>query len=414
MRLHLRASALRRARCRLLAATVAAVLVGSAAPTTAFAAEWTPPVETVSPATPTGLPTGIEALAKYIPANSCDPTPKPGAQRFGDLLKATYPTTTYGISRTCGTDPLPTSEHYDGRAVDWMTSVRDASGKARADAVIAWLFSSDGADNTYANARRLGIMYMIWNNRIWGSYRAVDGWRPYSTCASHPESAWDTTCHRDHIHFSFSWEGAMGRTSFWAKAPAAVDYGPCRAADLNWAAPYTGARASACPSYPAVSAPVGGSALLKTLTTYSGMYLSPGSKGPVVSAVQQAVGAPVDGVFGAGTQAAVATWQTKHGLRGNGFVDEGTWRALLESNAVPPAPAQESNVTASPLTPYLNTVLHSGSRGPAVRALQRRLGITADGSFGSQTKIAVNQFKRSHHLPVDGVVRRAMWRALGA
>src|SRR3954447_5399037 len=349
MRLPLRASVLRRARSRLLAVTIAAVLVGSAAPATAFAADATSPAGTASPATPTGLPAGIEALAKYIPANSCDPTPKPGAQRFGDLLKATYSTTTYGISRTCGTDPLPTSEHYDGRAVDWMTSVRDASGRARADAVIAWLFASDGAGNTYANARRLGIMYMIWNNRIWGSYRAADGWRPYSTCASHPEGAWDTTCHRDHIHFSFSWEGAMGRTSFWAKTPAAVDYGPCRAADLNWAAPYTVARASACSSSPAVPAPAGASALLKTLTTYSGMYLSPGSKGPVVSAVQQAVGAPEDGVFGAGTQTALTTWQGTHGLVRTGVVDPATWRALLAANA--PAPATTPTTTPSSPTP---------------------------------------------------------------
>jgi hypothetical protein len=411
MRLPLRAPVRRRARSRLLAAAVAALLLGPAAPTTALAVDATPPGGTIRPATPSGLPAGIEALARYVPANSCDPTPKSGAQQFGDLLEATYPTTTYGISRTCGTDPLPTSEHYDGRAVDWMTSVRDASGKARADAVIAWLFASDESGNRYANARRLGVMYLIWNNRIWGSYRAADGWRPYSTCGSHPESSWDTKCHRDHIHFSFSWEGAMGRTSFWTRTPAAVDYGPCRAADLNWAPPYSSSRTSACPSYPAVSAPAGASALSKTLTTYSGMYLSRGSKGPVVSAVQQAVGAGVDGVFGSGTQTALTTWQTKHGLSGTGVADQDTWRVLLTVNA-PSAPS--STATTNPLTPYLSTVLRTGSRGAAVTALQRRLRITADGYFGTQTRTAVNRFKRAHHLPVDGVVRRAMWRALGA
>jgi Putative peptidoglycan binding domain len=412
MRLPFRAPAPRRVRLRFVAVAIAAVLAGPAAPATAYAVDATPPVGTVSPATPTGLPSGIEALARYVPANSCDPTPKPGAQRFGDLLKATYSTTTYGISRTCGTDPLPTSEHYDGRAVDWMTSVREASGKARADAVIAWLFAPDLAGDTYANARRLGIMYMIWDDKIWGSYRAADGWRPYSTCASHPESSWDTTCHRDHIHFSFSWEGAMGRTSFWTKTPAAVDYGPCRAVDLNWSAPYAGPRSTPCSSYPTVTAPTGAGALLRTLTTYSGMYLAPGSKGPVVSAVQQAVGAGVDGVFGSGTQGALRTWQSQHGLPATGVVDESTWRALLKANA--PAPAPSATSTANPLTPYLDTVLRTGSRGPAVTALQRRLRITADGHFGSQTKTAVNRFKRAHHLPVDGVVRRGMWRALGA
>ena len=412
MRLPLRASLQRRTRSRFVAVAVAAVRAAPPPPATASAVAATPPAGRVVPAAPTGLPSGIEGLAKYVPANSCDPTPKAGAQQFGDLLKATYPTTTFGISRTCGTDPLPTSEHYDGRAVDWMTSVRDASGKARADAVIAWLFASDDAGNPYANARRLGVMYMIWDNKIWGSYRAADGWRAYSACASHPESSWDTKCHRDHIHFSFSWEGATGRTSFWTKTPAAVDYGPCRAADLNWAPPYAGPRSTPCPSYPAVTAPSGAGTLLKTLTTYSGMYLARGSKGPVVSAVQQAVGTSVDGVFGTGTQGALTTWQANRGLAATGVVDENTWRALLKASAPAPAPTRTS--TANPLTPYLNTVLRTGSRGAAVTALQRRLRITADGHFGSQTKTAVNRFKRAHRLPVDGVVRRATWRALGA
>jgi peptidoglycan hydrolase-like protein with peptidoglycan-binding domain len=406
--------ALRRVRQRLLTVAAAVALTGSVL-TPASADDVAQPSGTVRPATPTGLPAGIEALARYVPANSCDPTAKPGAQRFGDLLEATYPATTFGISRTCGTDPLPTSEHYDGRAVDWMTSVRVASGKARADAVIAWLFAADAAGNKYANARRLGIMYMIWNNRIWGSYRAAEGWRPYSTCASHPEQSRDTTCHRDHIHFSFSWEGAMGRTSFWTKTPAAVDYGPCRVAGLNWAAPYRSARTTACASYAAVTAPVGASALLKTLTTYSGMYVARGSTGPVVRAVQQAVGTTVDGSFGAGTQAAVTSWQNRYGVPATGVVDHATWRTLLQANATPPAPTTATSGTpVNPLTQYLGTVLRTGSRGAAVTALQRRLRITADGWFGPQTRTAVNRFKRAHRLPADGVVRRAAWKALGA
>jgi|1186.fasta_scaffold06887_2 peptidoglycan hydrolase-like protein with peptidoglycan-binding domain len=410
--------------CRRLAVALAVAgtaLAGAVLPTSASMAVVTQPVASPPPATPTGLPSALEGLARYVPANSCDPTAKPGAKKLGDLLLATYPTTTYGISRTCGTDPLPTSEHYDGRAVDWMTSVRTTAGKARAGAVLSWLLATDATGNQYANARRLGIMYIIWNNRIWGSYRAADGWRAYSTCASHPEQAYDTTCHRDHIHFSFSWEGAMGRTSFWTKTPAAVDYGPCRTADLNWASPYRTARTTACPSYPKVTAPAGAGALLKTLTTYSGMYVARASSGPVVRAVQQAVGTTVDGSFGAGTQTALTTWQGTHGLVRTGVVDPATWRALLAANA--PAPATTPTTTPSsptptttvnPLTQYLGTVLREGSRGPAVTALQKRLRITADGWFGPRTKTAVNVFKRAHHLPADGVVRRACWKALGA
>jgi peptidoglycan hydrolase-like protein with peptidoglycan-binding domain len=363
------------------------------------------------PGTPTTLPAQIERLAPYVAASSCDPTAKPGVVELGELLKATYPTTSYGISRTCGTDPLPTSEHYDGRAIDWFTSARTTAGRARARAVISWLFATDAAGNRYANARRLGVMYIIWNNRIWGSYRADEGWRPYSTCASHPERSWDTTCHRDHVHFSLSWEGAMGRTSFWTGTVAAQDYGPCRPPDLNWAAPYSGPNPTPCPDYPTVKAPAGSSALTKTLYTYSGMVLRRGSTGPVVTAVQRAIGTTADGSFGPVTESAVEAFQSAHGVAQTGVVDAATWRALLTGTT---PPVQQSVTTTSPLTRYLGVVLRRGSHGPAVRALQHRLHIGVTGHFNRHTKHRVQRFQRHHHLRATGVVRRSTWRALGA
>lgn len=362
------------------------------------------------PGTPAQLPAQIEGLAPYVAASSCDPTAKPGVVELGDLLKSTYPKTSYGISRTCGTDPLPTSEHYDGRAMDWFTSVRTKVGRARAKAVISWLFATDAAGNRYANARRLGVMYLIWNNRIWGSYRADEGWRPYSTCADHPEQSWDTTCHRDHVHFSLSWEGAMGRTSFWTGQVAAPDYGPCRPADLNWAAPYSGPNPTRCPSYPTVQAPTGSSALTRTLYTYSGMELRRGSTGPVVTAVQQAIGTTADGSFGPVTRDAVVAFQAAHDIARTGVVDAATWRALLAGTA----PTGEGVRATSPLTKYLGVVLRRGSHGPAVRAVQRRLHIRVTGHFNLRTKHRVQRFQRHHHLRATGVVRRSTWRALGA
>jgi hypothetical protein len=62
-------------------------------------------------------------------------------------------------------------------------------------------------------ARRLGVMYIIHNRRIWGSYRAGEGWRPY--VGANP--------HTDHVHFSFSWAGARKQTSYWDGTP--VTYG---------------------------------------------------------------------------------------------------------------------------------------------------------------------------------------------
>jgi hypothetical protein len=345
------------------------------------------------PSLPSGLPTALEDLARYVPANSCDPHAKPGTTAVGDLLKATYRGSSYGIDRTCGTDPLPTSEHYDGRALDFFRSVRDPQQKAQVQALISWLFATDAHGNRYANARRLGVMYLIWNNRIWGSYRASDGWRAYAGCAARTARAYDTTCHRDHVHISLSWEGAMKRTSFWTRQVAAVDYGPCREAGLNWAAPYAQPRTSPCPSLPRVTAPAGSTALRRTLTTYSGMVLSRGDSGPVVRAVQQAVHTTVDGSFGPMTQAAVRTWQAGHGVTATGVVAADTWRALLKAAAVA-KPAVAKAPTHPELTRYKSRTLQVGSHGPAVVALRKRLWLSPGSTFGSGTRTRVKTFQR--------------------
>jgi hypothetical protein len=49
-------------------------------------------------------------------------------------------------------------------------------------------------------------------------------------------------------------------------------------------------------------------------------------------------------------------------------------------------------------------MLKRGDRGPAVRTLQRRLGIPADGVFGPVTERAVKRYQRRHGLVPDGVV----------
>jgi hypothetical protein len=49
-------------------------------------------------------------------------------------------------------------------------------------------------------------------------------------------------------------------------------------------------------------------------------------------------------------------------------------------------------------------ILKKGDRGRAVKAVQRRLRVTADGIFGNQTHRAVERFQRRRHISVDGVV----------
>jgi peptidoglycan hydrolase-like protein with peptidoglycan-binding domain len=59
------------------------------------------------------------------------------------------------------------------------------------------------------------------------------------------------------------------------------------------------------------------------------------------------------------------------------------------------------------------TLLHRGSHGSTIVAVQRALGITADGVYGPTTRRAVIAFQRSHGLIVDGIVGPQTLAALG-
>jgi cell wall-associated NlpC family hydrolase len=57
--------------------------------------------------------------------------------------------------------------------------------------------------------------------------------------------------------------------------------------------------------------------------------------------------------------------------------------------------------------------LQTGSRGDAVAAAQRALGLSADGVFGTQTRKAVRAYQRAHGLTIDGRIGPITRAALG-
>jgi peptidoglycan hydrolase-like protein with peptidoglycan-binding domain len=57
-------------------------------------------------------------------------------------------------------------------------------------------------------------------------------------------------------------------------------------------------------------------------------------------------------------------------------------------------------------------VLKKGDRGKAVAAVQRKLGLKADGNFGAGTASAVKRFQKRNDLDADGIVGPATRRAM--
>jgi hypothetical protein len=82
------------------------------------------------------------------------------------------------------------SAHYDGRALDvFFRAYDDPATNRRGWAVAHWLV---------ANADRLGVATVIYDDRIWTARRSAAGWRSYE----HPSgnSANPTLRHLDHVH----------------------------------------------------------------------------------------------------------------------------------------------------------------------------------------------------------------------
>jgi len=150
-----------------------------------------------------------ESLTYYVGQSSCLSSARPGVAAFRAMVLAAFPSTgDLGIMRGCNVGGA--SEHKEGRAWDWAVNAYSPSQKAIADGFLAQLLETDDCGNDYALVRRFGIMYMIWNDKIWRAYRPWQGWAQY-TGSNH---------HTDHVHFSFSWDGANQDTTYWTEGAA--------------------------------------------------------------------------------------------------------------------------------------------------------------------------------------------------
>lgn len=164
-----------------------------------------------------GFGPAIEGWSGYEGQTECSPWAKPGVLAFRSMVLNAYPGTgAGGIGRACNVGGQ--SEHKEGRAWDWTVNVAVPHQKAAAESLIEWLTEEDRYGNDAAMAKRLGIMYLIWDRKIWGAW---GGWSTY--CKPKPRGCVDPDDgglrhpHTDHVHFSFTKAGAWKRTTYWNK-----------------------------------------------------------------------------------------------------------------------------------------------------------------------------------------------------
>ena len=159
-----------------------------------------------------GLP--VEDYASYDPQTTCTKKPRAGTVVLGEWLVATYGGTGGAVNRPCSGSG--SSEHMDGRAVDWTLDAANPADRKLAKAFLAAALAPDAAGDAAALARRMGIMYVIWNDQFYPAYHQFQPEQYLSSSCRSKRKCSKTLRHRDHMHLSVSKAGAKGLTSFYA------------------------------------------------------------------------------------------------------------------------------------------------------------------------------------------------------
>ena len=155
--------------------------------------------------------------------------------------------------------------------------------------------------------------------------------------------------------------------------------------------------------------------------------LRKGYTGADVIAVQQKLkelgfySGSVDGVYGTGSIAAVKKFQQQNGLTADGLVGSRTYTALMSASTGSSSNSGSDNSSSSSDSTsgqdYAEGTLSYGSSGTEVKKMQQALkalgyNVSADGSYGALTQMAVTQFQKRNGLTADGVAGSATLKLL--
>ncbi len=174
-------------------------------------------------------------------------------------------------------------------------------------------------------------------------------------------------------------------------------------------------------------------------SSYPGTPLRRGTSGPSVVVIQTELNrisqnypaipkiSPVDGIFGAQTEAAVRAFQEIFDLDVDGVVGQSTWYALVRYYiAVTNMAELRSEGQRFYVNSWANTnPIQQGDRGVAVEHLQYMLSVlsayiseipplTVDGIFGPATRNSVLAAQARFGLPQTGIVNGETWNEIYA
>jgi hypothetical protein len=155
----------------------------------------------------------IEDYAPYQPQTKCSPKAKPGTKVLLRFVVHHFGGAAGGISRPCSDSG--TSEHKEGRALDWTLDAEKEADRDTAQAFLDFVFAADAAGDEDALARRMGIMYVIWDDHIYSAWRQFEPADYLSSSCPTKKKCSKTLRHRDHLHISLTRAAGKGRTSWY-------------------------------------------------------------------------------------------------------------------------------------------------------------------------------------------------------
>lgn len=158
----------------------------------------------------------VEDYSSYQPPRTCASRVKPGTKILARWVDRRFSGGRVHASLRACPSSGASSEHHEGRAIDWSMDATRKKERREVRRFLEKIFAVDKQGNDHGLARRMGVMYVIWDDRIYASYDRFEARDYRSSSCKRLRKCSPTLRHRDHVHISLSRKGAKARTSWYA------------------------------------------------------------------------------------------------------------------------------------------------------------------------------------------------------